>query len=178
MFDDLRIYLIVWFIRHTTGMTHLRTVRMALKPPQKRCTSPSVRQSFRVPLFSYSNISICKQAGTWLNTKGKTIIKKFGFHFLSSCKNLRTLNKTVFKIYWMMLKNWWFGIFISPDELKDYETVFEDATWPRLVARVYLLRIKHVTPRFYRFFDVSYSGYRVKPMYPQQTRQPDPFLIR
>ena len=26
MFDDIRIYLIVGFIRHTTGMTHLKTI--------------------------------------------------------------------------------------------------------------------------------------------------------
>jgi len=39
-------------------------VRMALQlssePPQKCCTSPSVQQFFRAPLFSYWNISIFK----------------------------------------------------------------------------------------------------------------------
>jgi hypothetical protein len=86
---------------HKLYRTLFTTVCMALKfsgrLPQKWPIMPSVKQSIRAPLLSYSNISICKYMGNWLMPKTQRLLKNSDF-ICPLKKNLWTLKKIRFKV--------------------------------------------------------------------------------
>jgi len=144
------------------------------KPPQKCYTSPSVQQSFRIPLFSYSNISIFKKAGIWLNAKDKTIVQKLiSFFFCPLVK----------------ISEFWIKLVLDLiDEANELMIQHLHITWSaerfgnsfgtcnvaETVSQVCSLRIEHVTQQLYRFFDISNIQVIKTSSFVQQMRQPWP----